>query len=260
MKMFRLSVNPDCARPRCALKSIRFGLLVSLTVLGAYYQAGCIFRKHTPPAAPSLPAPVRIALLPLNFSQATEDVRWVALASPVVMAEVVQAAPDLELVPLWESMPAVLQSLGNSRNITSDTAELNAARVSARWAVEGEINQTAGTFTFQVDFIPARTSQVPFRYEKQSTVDALGLHFEEAIDQFLRYLIARPLEPNKVRLLDAKQLKEIAQALDVEYGWFVPAKPGAAGRVVDDLARVNPGLARTLFSPTLYPSLGSIGK
>lgn len=253
--MHRLSLIPDFAPRRRAHKRVPFGLLIPLAVLSLLFQPGCFFRKHTPPAAPALPVAVRIALLPLNFSQASEDLRWVSLASPVVMAEVVQAAPDLEPVPLWESMPAVLQSLGNSRTITSDTAELNAARVTARWAIEGEIKEAGGTLSFQVDFIPARASQVPFRYEKQSTVDALGPHFEEAFDQFLRYLIARPLEQEKIRLLDQKQLKEIAQALDVEYGWFASAKPGAAGKVVDDLARVNPGLARLLFSPTLYPIL-----
>lgn len=231
-------------------------LLISLAFLGLLFQPGCLFRKHKPPAAPNLPAPVRIAMLPMNVPQGNTDLRWVAIATIVLLEEVAMAAPDLEPLPIWESMPSACQSLGDSRTVTTDIAELTAARLSARWTAQGDLLASSNVLTLRLDFIPAKPSLVPFRFEKQSSIDELTSRFHEAYDQFLRYLIVRPLDEDKIKPFDAKKLKELADAIDVEYGWFVTAKPGAAGRIVEDLARSNPGLARLLFSPTLYPVLG----
>jgi len=231
-------------------------VLISLALAGLLFQPGCLFRKHTPPSAPTLPAPVRIALLPLNVPQGNTDLRWVSLASAVLEAQTAMAAPDLDPAPLWESMPAVLQSLGTSRTVTSDIAELTAARLTARWSIAGDLKPAGNGISMLMDFIPARTTLVPFRYEQTGGMDALEPRFQEAFDQFLRYLIVRPISLDKLKPLDAKKLKEIAEALDVEYGWFVPAKPGQAGKLVEDLVHTDPGLARLLFSPTLYPGVG----
>jgi len=97
---------------------------------------------------------------------------------------------------------------------------------------------------------------VPFRYEKPATVENLASHLEEAFDQFRRYLILRPPMGNLPRPLEASRLKEIGGALDAEYGWFVPARPGGAGKLVGELAQANVELARLLFNPSLYPVLG----
>lgn len=254
--MHKFSLIPDRALLKVMRTSIHSPLLISLALLGLLFEPGCIFRKHKAPAAPTLPAPVRIVLLPLNVPQGSADLHWVALASTVMMANASLVAPDLEPVPLWESAPAALQSLGNSRTVTVDIAALVAARLSAKWSIQGDIWSANNEISMRMDFIPAKPSLVPFRYEKQISVDGLGSHFEEAFDQFLRYLIVRPLESEKIQPLDTKRLKELAEALDSEYGWFAPVKPGAAGKVVEDLARSNPGLGRLLFSPTLYPVLG----
>jgi hypothetical protein len=192
----------------------------------------------------------------MNIPQGNTELRWVSLATPVLMAQVAQGAPDLEPVALWESMPAALQSLGDSRTITADIAELVATRLTARWATQGDLRPASDALSIRVDFIPSRSTLVPFRYEKEGSIDELDPHFREAFDQFLRYLIVRPLMEEKIQPLDAQKLKEVAEALDVEYGWFEPAKPGEAGKIVEDLAHSNPGLARILFSPTLYPLLG----
>lgn len=231
-------------------------LLISLALLGFLVQAGCLFRKHKGPAAPTLPAPVRIAVLPMNVPQGNEDLRWVAIAATVLMEQVALTAPDLEPVPIWESWPTARQSLGDGRTVTTDIAELTAARLSARWTAQGDLLTANKAVTLRLDFIPAKPSLVPFRYEKQISIDELTSRFEEAYDQFLRYLIVRPLEGGKIHPLDSRKLKEIAEALDLEYGWWVTAKPGGAGKLVDELSRSNPGLARLLFSPTLYPILG----
>lgn len=228
---------------------------LALAVLGLFLMSGCLFRKGKPPAAPAIPAPVRIVLLPLNVPQGNADLHWISLAGPAVMAEIALAAPDLEIVPFYESAQAALQSLGNSRLVTQDIAELVATRLSARWATNGEIRATGSTITLMVDFIPSRATLVPFRYEKPMAAGAMEQRFQEAFEQLLRYLIVRPLQTDKLHQLDTKKLQEIANALDAEYGWYASPKPGGSTRLVEDLARTDPGLAKILFSPTLYPVL-----
>ena len=220
-----------------------------------FFQPGCLFRKHQAPAAPTLPARVSIVLLPLNVPQENADLRWLPFAGTVLMATEVQAAPDLDTVPLWSSVPAVLQALGTSRTITSDIAASTATRMSAKWATQGDIMPAKTNFTLRLDFIPSESIPYPYRYQKEGSVDALESRIQEAISQFLNYLIVRPLMPTKVQKLDAQKLKAIAQALDAEYGWYVPARPGEAVKEVEDLARTNRDLARLLFNPALYPVL-----
>jgi hypothetical protein len=249
------SLNSDRLPHRGTRRHNPRRLLIGVTLLGLLFMPGCLFKKHKPPAAPALPAPVRAALLPLNIPHEKTDLRWVSLGTLVWMADVALAAPDIDLVPVWESVPAALQSLGDARTISVDTAELVAARLSARWSSQGEIIAAGNALTMRLDFIPAKPSLVPFRYEKGTSTDSMELRFEEAFDQFLRYLIVRPLQTSKMRPMDVKKLREIADALDLEYGWFVAAKPGTSGKVVEDLARSNLALARVLFSPTLYPVL-----
>jgi hypothetical protein len=230
-------------------------ILISLALLGSLLLPGCLFRKNKPGPPPTFPAPVRLLLLPLNIPRDYVDLRWASLATAVMMAEIALAAPDLEPVPLWESWPAALQTLGQSRTITPEIAEFTAARLTARWAGQGDLLIAQNAFIVRVDFVPSRPSLVPFRYEKSSSLDGLAPRFLEAFEQFLRYLTVRPFAKEKIRPMDAKQLQEVAQALDVEYGWFVPAKPGNAAKLVGELANVNRDLARLLFNPSLYPIL-----
>jgi hypothetical protein len=231
------------------------GLLIALAVLGLLLGSGCLFRKRKPPAAPALPAPVRIALLPLNVPQANADLRWMSFATIVTMGEIAQAAPDLEIVPVYESVQAALQSLGNSRMLTQDIAELVATRLSARWASNGEITAAGNSLTLLVDFVPSQSTRTPFRYQKPLPAEAIQSRLMEAFEQFLRYLIVRPVQADRLKLLDMKKLREIADALDAEYGWYGTPRPGASTKVVEDLAQSNPRLAKVLFSPTLYPVL-----
>ncbi len=253
--MHRSPMIPEGVNRKFAHAQTLFLILILLALPGLFLQSGCFFRKRTPAAAPALPAPVRIILLPVNAPEGKADLRWTSLAATVRMAEIAAAAPDLEPMPLWESTPAVLQTLGNSRTITAEIAEFTAARLTARWGTVGDLITVNNAPTLRLDFIPSKPSLVPFRYEKPSAINALGPQFQEAFTQFLRYLIVRPLMEDRIRHLDAARLKEVAQALDEEYGWFVAAKPGAAGKVVEDLARSNHDVARLLFNPTLYPVL-----
>jgi hypothetical protein len=253
--MHRTPLNPDGVNRKSTRIRSLFPVLILLVLPSLMLQSGCLFRKRTPAAAPTLPAPVRIILLPVNAPEGRADLRWTALAATVQMAEIAVAAPDLEPMPLWESTPAVLQTLGNSRTITAEIAEFTADRLTARWATVGDLLTVNKTPIMRLDFVPSRASLVPFRYEKPGSIDALAPHFQEAFTQFLRYLIVRPLMEDRIRHLDPAGLRAIGEAVDAEYGWFVPAKPGAAGKLVDNLAISNRTLARLLFNPTLYPVL-----
>jgi len=233
----------------------RIAVLPALMALLA--QAGCLFHSHRAPSTARAPAlPVRIAFLPLNVPQGNADLRWIAVAAAVMGADMALAAPDLEPAPLWESMPAAIQSLGDSRAVTAEIAELTAARLSARWLAGGEVRKAGNMVTIRLDFIPSRSSLLPFRYEKPILADKMGAHIKDAFGQFLRFLMAGKLQQDKGHPMDSRKLKSIADAVDAEYGWYSPArKPGGAGAVVEDLVRSDPALARLLFSPTLYPVL-----
>jgi hypothetical protein len=239
---------------RPATASLRIVLLVGLSVL--LIQPGCLFRKRAAPAAPQLPAPIRVAFLPLNVPQGTPDLHWIAVAAAIVAADTALAAPDLEPAPLWESIPAALQSLGNSRTVAREVSEMTGARLSAKWTTEGEVRSEKDGTIIRLDFTPSNPSIIPFRYEKPLVLDRIGIQFCDAFDQFLRHLIVRPIQQDKIAAWDLKRLRAIAEAVDLEYGWFTTsAKPGAAGEVVEDLARTDLPLAKLLFSATLYPAL-----
>jgi hypothetical protein len=254
-KMYRFFLIPEGKLRKVAGGRFPIRFLILLTLLGLLLPSGCLFHKKTPAAAPALPPAVRIVLLPVNAPAGRPELRPAALAATVQMAECIVAAPDLEPMPFWESTPAVLQILGASRTITDEIAEFTAGRLTARWGAMGDLIAVKSAFTLRVDFIPSKASLVPFRYEQQSPLDSLQPQFQEAFAQFLRYLIVRPLATDRIQPLDAGRLKEVAQALDTEYGWFVTAKPGAAGKVVENLARTHRDVARILFNPTLYPVL-----
>jgi cell division protein FtsN len=174
-----------------------------------------------------------------------------------MMAKVSESAPDLEAVPLWEAMPIAVEAAGNSRDITAEVAAYIASRLTAKWASHGELSPAKGGVQMMVDFIPAKTTLVPFRYEKQASIESLGGSFNEAFEQFLRYLVARPMPRSDNPPPKANSMKVVAEALDREYGWFVAAEPGKADKVVASLVRADGRLARLLFNPSLYPSLGT---
>jgi hypothetical protein len=234
-------------------------VILVLIVLAAMLQPGCLFRKK--PSTPTHPAePIRIALLPVNVPSDNDELRWVSLGAAVMMAKELEQAKDLDVVPLWETLPAVVETLGSSRTLTPETSALIAARVNARWAAQSDLAPGQNGLDFRIDFIPAKATLIPFRYENQTQLDSLDSRLREAFEQFLRYMVARPLQTKDRagKSIEPNQLKELAAALDREYGWFVSADPGKAGVAAEKLARSDGRLARLLFSPTLYP--GSNGR
>ena len=238
-----------CHRPR-----ICSSVILVLTVLATLLQPGCLFKKK--PSTPTYPAePIRIALLPVNVPSDDAELRWVSLGAAIMMAKELEQAKDLDVVPLWETLPATVETLGSSRTLTPETSAVIAARVNARWAAQSDIAPGQNGLDFRVDFIPAKATLIPFRYENQAQLDSLTARVREAFEQFLRYMVARPLQ-SKDRVgkpMEPNQLKELAAALDREYGWFGSADPGKAGVEAEKLAQSDGRLARLLFSPTVYP-------
>jgi hypothetical protein len=170
------------------------------------------------------------------------------------MAEAVKNSPDLEIVPLWESLPIVIEALGSSRTITIENAAYVASRLSARWATQGGVTPDESGVSMLIDFIPSKATVVAFRYEKKGRQASVGDYVREACQQFLRYLVAQPLDDN-ARMPQPEAVRQVAEAIDREYGWFVPAEPGKSDQVVSALLQSDKQLAGLLFNPNLYPAI-----
>ncbi len=229
-------------------------LLFASAVILLISQPACFFSRKSRPEA-AITSPVRLVLLPFNTG-GNKDLQWASLAAPALMAKAGENAKDLELVPLWQTMPIAINSAGASRTFTSESAANIANWLAAKWCVMGEIVPTKNGVSMVVDFIPARSSLIPFRYIKNGKIDSIGQGFSDAYTQFLRYLVAKPMVPVK-NLETMTAVKGLAETLDREYGWSVEAQPGMAQEAASELARSDERLARYLFSPALYPSLST---
>jgi hypothetical protein len=233
----------------------RLGVLIAALALASVllFQSACFLKKVKSEAM--VGAPVRLALLPFNVPSDNKDLRWTALAAPILMAKAGEEAEGLEILPIWETMPVAVSTAGSSRTFTEESASSAASWLSAKWSILGEIAPTKTGVTIIVDFIPARSSLVPFRYLKTGKLDVAGMGFQDAYSQFLRYLVAKPLAPTRRDEMTMTSAKDLAEALDREYGWFVEADPGKAQDSVTSLLRSDERLAKSIFSPTLYPLL-----
>ena len=250
----RLAPAPGRGR-RSAQRAAWLRSAVAVMVAVLLLQPACLFRRKKAAIPASPPAPTRIVLLPLNVPTDSTDLRWVALAAPAQLAKSAVTSPDLEIVPLWETMPVALEAVGQSRDITAELAAYIASRLMAKWATQGELSPAKDGVALILDFIPAKASIVPFRYAGETRVDALGADYREAFQQFLRYLVARPLKKQDGSKADSGSLSDLARAIDKEYGWFADADPGKSEKLVADLSRADGKLARILFNPNLYRSL-----
>ena len=95
---------------------------------------------------------------------------------------------------------------------------------------------------------------------KTGRPDTISEGLPNAFTQFLRYLTARPLEKTREANPKMSSLKEVTEALDREYGWFVEAQPGKAQEIIERLMREDKeDLVRFLFSPKTYPQLKTDG-
>jgi hypothetical protein len=239
---------------RCRIEVTRPALFLTIAsiLLALVSQPGCAKKSRTVITEAS---PVRLVLLPFNVSSEKAELRWTAMAAPILMAQVSALSQDIEVVPLWQSMPAAAEAAGASRIFTAESASTVASYMTAKWSTLGEFYPAKNGISMILDFIPAKTSLVPFRYMKSGRLDFVGSSFPEALNQFLSYLVAKPLESTKRSKQSFASLQPLAEALDREYGWFVDAEPGKAQEVVSNLAKSDGRLARFLFNPNLYPVL-----
>ena len=79
----------------------RLILITVSALLFAFSQSSCSKKK----VAVATPTGIRLALLPFNVPAGDKEMRWIALAGPIMMAKASENARDLEVLPLWESMP-----------------------------------------------------------------------------------------------------------------------------------------------------------
>jgi len=239
---------------RCTRLAARSGvlLIVALVITFGFIQSAC--SKKNKVAIPPISG-VQLALIPFNIPSGNQDLRWTAMAGPIMMAKASEYAQDIEVIPLWQSMPAALETGGASRTFTAESAASIASFLAVEWSAMGEISPTKSGVSIMIDFIPPRSIQVPFRFKKSGKIDDVGSQLPAALNQFLYYLAARPLAPIDKKIPTMTEMKSLAEVLDREYGWFVEANPGKANEAVADLARTDERLARMLFNPALYPAL-----
>lgn len=248
----RITALLHCGNQLTGSALVLIGVFAVLILIS---QSGC--GKKSKPVVTAT-SPMRLVLLPFNVSAEKAELRWTAMAGPILMARVSALSQDIDIVPLWQSMPAAIEAAGASRTFTSDSAATVASYMSAKWSTLGEFSPAVkhSGISMIVDFIPSKPSQMPFRYMKSGRMDAVGSSFPEALNQFLDYLVAKPLDTTKkLQPQTFTSLQPLAEALNREYGWFIDAEPGKAQEEVLKLAQSDVRLARALFNPTLYPAL-----
>ncbi|MBN2338164.1 MAG: hypothetical protein JXP48_06450 [Acidobacteria bacterium] len=228
-------------------------MLAAAALLLSPLLTGCAKKGRVPVADAG---PVRIVVLPFSVPEDDPELRWAAMAGPLLMARASQQYPDFVVIPLWETMPTAIASAGAARSFNDEAAASAANWLGAKWAVMGSVTHRKGSaYTLMIDFIPTGSSDVPYRYIKTRRMESMGPAFLASIRQFLRFATGRILPLPKVKLPGLDRMKPAAEALDREYGWFVEADPGSAGAIVEDMAPAEKGLARLLFNPALYPAL-----
>ena len=227
-------------------------LLTASALLMTSTQIACSKKSKVPAANVG---PVRVVLLPFSVPEGTKDLQWAAMASPALLAKVGEQFPDLVIIPFWEVMPTAIASAGASRSFNDESASSVANWFGAKWAIMGEITPYKGGFSVIIDFIPAKSTEVPFRYLKTRRMETMGPIFSASLQQFLRYVMGKPFPSSKMDFPGLNKMKPLAEALDKEYGWLVEADPGNAQDAIGEMGPSDKKLARILFNPTMYPSL-----
>jgi len=227
-------------------------LFFFLVFLFLFFQPACSRRVKVTSAAGS---PVKVLILPFEVPEASKDLRWTAMAAPILLAKELEQTPDLTVIPLWQTMPTVIASAGATRSFNDESAASTAIWLGAKWSIMGSVSPARHRVSIAIDFIPGARNQFAFRHMKVRKLESFGPGFHEAIKQFLRYLTFKPLGPAKGNEPGLNSVKDLAEALDREYGWTMEADPGKAGDIVARLMKSDERLARTLFNPGIYPAL-----
>ena len=203
--------------------------------------------------------PVRVVVLPFMVSTekagVDKELQWAAMAAPALLVKTSRRLPDIEIVPFWEVMPVAISVAGAARSFDDDSAASLANWVSAQWAVIGEVRRSGSfSYSFVVDFIPAKSDTIPFRHIRTRRMENVGTSFYLGLRQWLRYVTGRPIPLLQVREPGLQRMQPLGEALDKEYGWHVTAEPGVAHSIVNELALDDEDWMGLMFSPTLYTS------
>jgi hypothetical protein len=80
--------------------------LIAISVLAVWLaQSACFFKKSK--VEPVTISPTRLVLMPFNVPAGDNDLRWAALAAPILMAKESERAEAIELVPFWQPISRV---------------------------------------------------------------------------------------------------------------------------------------------------------
>ena len=151
--------------PRCSLFSGRSGrgTILALAVMTVLLQSACLFKGKKEAVMPS--APVRVAFVPFNTPEGSQELRYASMAMPILLTKISQNAEGLEPLPLWESMRYAIESTGSTRTVTQESAAYVANWMNSKWSVMGTLSQgKSNKITLMMDFIPSRDDSIPFRY------------------------------------------------------------------------------------------------
>lgn len=246
------------ARRRRRLRRRSWWVVAVLLVTLTSGAPSCLFKKK--PAAPEVvpQGPVRLVFLPANIAADSAEMRWLSLAVPVLMGKLATVSTDLDPVPLWQSMPIAVENAGAARVINPELASYVASRMGARWAATGDLAPAKNGFTLIIDFIPVNTASYAYRYQKAVSTSSLESNVRQAMDEFIRYRVPKPAVSKESKAtMDTGLLQQIAETVDSDYGWFVPAAPGKGDGIAAAVSRSDSKFARLIFSPTLYPVVGA---
>jgi hypothetical protein len=227
-------------------------LLAAIPVLVSLGSIGCNKKAK---ARPAVSGPIRVILLPFAVPENDKDLKWAAMAAPALIARASRLAPDIKIVPFWDAMPPAIASAGAARSFNDETAASMANWAGAKWAIMGEISRTKSSYSLSIDFIPAKSMDVPFRYIKTRHLDTMGSACQAAIRQWFRYTTSKTIPVAKQKEPGLDKMRSVAEALDREYGWHETAVPGNAQEVVGMISPSDRAWAQLLFNPTMYPSL-----
>jgi hypothetical protein len=227
-------------------------LIIAIPLLVSLGSIGC--NKKTK-ARPAVAGPIRVILLPFTVPENDKDLKWAAMAAPALIAKASRHTPDIIIVPFWEAMPPAIATAGAARSFNDETATSMANWAGAKWAIMGELSRTKSSYSISIDFIPAKSMDVPFRFIKTRRLDTMGVAFQAAIRQWFRYANSKTIPVAKQKEPGLNKMRVIAEALDREYGWFETAVPGNAQEAIDTLSPSDKDWAGLLFNPAMYPKL-----
>src|SRR5262249_5960246 len=149
-----------------------------LAVLAALLQPGCLFRKKS--SAPKYPPePIRIALLPFNVPSDNAELRWASLAAASLMATETDQANAPDVMPLWEPLPVAVETLGTSRALPPEISAVIAVRLNVRWVTQTDLAPGPNGLELRIEFIPAKATMIPFRYDSSTQIESLSSHIHE---------------------------------------------------------------------------------